>query len=83
MQEPQLLLLDEPSLGLSPLYVERLYQSIADIRGRLGLAVLVVEQTINPSMLAADHVAILRMGEVVVRGGPEMLADSERLWSML
>jgi Fe-S cluster assembly ATPase SufC len=34
-------------------------------------------------MLAADHVAILRMGEVVVRGGPEMLADSERLWSML
>jgi branched-chain amino acid transport system ATP-binding protein len=83
MQEPQLLLLDEPSLGLSPLYVERLYQSIADIRKRLGLAVLVVEQTINPSMLAADHVAILRMGEVVVRGGPEMLADSERLWSML
>jgi branched-chain amino acid transport system ATP-binding protein len=83
MQEPQLLLLDEPSLGLSPLYVERLYESIADIRARLGLAVLVVEQTINPSMLAADHVSILRMGEVVFRGGPETLADSERLWSML
>jgi branched-chain amino acid transport system ATP-binding protein len=83
MQEPQLLLLDEPSLGLAPVLVERLYRSIAGIRSRLGLAVLVVEQTINPSMLAADHVSILRMGEVVFRGGPEALADSERLWSML
>jgi branched-chain amino acid transport system ATP-binding protein len=83
MQEPQLLLLDEPSLGLSPLYVERLYQSLADIRKRLGISVLVVEQTINPSLLAADHVVILRMGEVVFRGGPDVLADSERLWSML
>jgi ABC-type branched-subunit amino acid transport system ATPase component len=63
--------------------VERLYRSIAGIRSRLGLAVLVVEQTINPAMLAADRVSILRMGEVVFRGGPEALADSERLWSML
>jgi branched-chain amino acid transport system ATP-binding protein len=83
MQEPQLLLLDEPSLGLAPMLVERLYRSIAGIRSRLGLAVLVVEQTINPAMLAADRVSILRMGEVVFRGGPEALADSERLWSML
>jgi branched-chain amino acid transport system ATP-binding protein len=83
MQEPQLLLLDEPSLGLAPVYVARLYKSIAEIRSRLGLAVLVVEQTINPSMLAADQVAILRMGEIIFRGGSEALADSERLWSML
>lgn len=83
MQEPQLLLLDEPSLGLAPLYIERLYESIAGIRSRLGLAVLVVEQTINPSMLAADQVAILRMGEIVFRGGPDSLEDSERLWSMM
>jgi len=83
MQEPQLLLLDEPSLGLSPAYVERLYDSIASIRSRLGIAVLIVEQTINPSTLAADRVAILRMGEVVFRGDAGALADSERLWSML
>jgi branched-chain amino acid transport system ATP-binding protein len=83
MQEPRLLLLDEPSLGLAPVLVERLYRSIAEIRRRLGLAVLVVEQTINPAMLAADHVYVLRMGEVVFRGGEEALHDSERLWSML
>jgi branched-chain amino acid transport system ATP-binding protein len=83
MQEPRLLLLDEPSLGLAPVLVERLYRSIAGIRSRLGLAVLVVEQTINPSMLAADRVSILRMGEVVFRGGADALTDSERLWSML
>jgi len=83
MQEPRLLLLDEPSLGLAPVLVERLYRSIGEIRSRLGLAVLVVEQTINPAMLAADHVYVLRMGEVVFRGGEEALHDSERLWSML
>ncbi len=83
MQAPQLLLLDEPSLGLSPLMVERLYQSIAAIRARMGLSVLVVEQTINPSILAADHVAILRMGTIVFRGAADALADSTRLWSLL
>ncbi|HEY5350262.1 MAG TPA: ATP-binding cassette domain-containing protein [Candidatus Lustribacter sp.] len=83
MQEPRLLLLDEPSLGIAPVLVERLYRSIADIRNRLGLAVLVVEQTINPSVLAADRVSILRMGEVVFRGAADALADSEHLWSML
>jgi branched-chain amino acid transport system ATP-binding protein len=83
IQGPKLLLLDEPSLGLAPQLVERLYQSIGEIRSRLGLAVLVVEQTINPAMLAADHVYVLRMGEVVFRGGEEALHDSERLWSML
>jgi len=63
--------------------VQRLYRSIADIRKRLGLAVLVVEQTINPSMLAADHVYVLRMGEIVFRGGAETLKDGAQLWNLL
>ena len=79
IQGPRLLLLDEPSLGLAPQLVERLYQSIGEIRSRLGLAVLVVEQTINPAMLAADHVYVLRMGEVVFRGGEEALHDTAPL----
>jgi branched-chain amino acid transport system ATP-binding protein len=83
MQEPQLMLLDEPSLGLAPILVERLYRSIADIRKQLKLAVLVVEQTINPLMLAADHVYILRMGEVVFRGGSDALEHGEQLWKLL
>jgi branched-chain amino acid transport system ATP-binding protein len=83
MQAPRLMLLDEPSLGLAPVLVERLYRSVSDIRSRLGLTVLVVEQTINPSILAADRVYILRMGEIVFHGGGEALEHGEQLWSLL
>jgi branched-chain amino acid transport system ATP-binding protein len=82
MQQPRLLLLDEPSLGLSPLLVERLYEGIAAIRRELGLSVLVVEQSINPSLLAPDEVYILRMGQVVFSGGADTLDDIERLWAL-
>jgi branched-chain amino acid transport system ATP-binding protein len=83
MQNPRLMLLDEPSIGLAPLLVERLYRSVAEIRRQLLLSVLVVEQTINPSMLAADQVYVLRMGEVVFHGGPEALRDGPTLWNLL
>lgn len=83
MQEPQLMLLDEPSLGLAPVLVERLYRSIAEIRRQLRLAVLVVEQTINPLLLAADHVYILRMGEVVFGGDGDALKHGDQLWNLL
>ena len=83
MQEPRLLLLDEPSLGLAPVLVERLYHSLSEIRRQLQLAVLVVEQTINPLMLAADDVCILRMGEIVFRGRGDVLSKGDELWKML
>jgi branched-chain amino acid transport system ATP-binding protein len=83
IQEPRLLLLDEPSLGLSPLMVERLYESITAICRRLGTTVLVVEQTINPLILAADEVYILRMGQVVFHGDAHALEQGEHLWNLL
>ena len=83
MQEPRLLLLDEPSLGLAPRLVETLYATIAEIRRRFSLTVLVVEQTINPRLLSANRVYILRMGQIVFSGGSEALQDVERLWSLL
>jgi ABC-type branched-subunit amino acid transport system ATPase component len=42
-----------------------------------------VEQTINPLMLAADQVYILRMGEIIFRGGSDALEHGEQLWKML
>jgi branched-chain amino acid transport system ATP-binding protein len=83
MQGPRYLLLDEPSLGLAPLLVERLYDAIAEVRARLQLAVIAVEQSLNPSLLRADRVAILRMGRIVFEGGSDVLHDSERLWTLL
>lgn len=83
MQGPRALLLDEPSLGLSPRLVEDLYAAIARIRQELGLTVVVVEQSINPTMLKADRLHVLRMGRIVFSGGSEVLYDTQRLWTLL
>lgn len=83
MQKPKMLLLDEPSLGLAPLLVQHLYEIISRIRQELGSSVLVVEQTLNPSILNPDRLHILRMGRIVFSGGSEVFQDPERLWSLL
>jgi branched-chain amino acid transport system ATP-binding protein len=83
MQGPQALLLDEPSLGLSPRLVEELYTAIARIRAEFGLTVVAVEQSINPTILKADRLHVLRMGRIVLSGGQDVLNDTQRLWSLL
>lgn len=83
MQLPAVLLLDEPSLGLSPRLVEDLYAAIARSRAEFGLTVVVVEQSINPTILLADRLHVLRMGRIVFSGGSDVLYDTERLWSLL
>ena len=83
MRGPEVLLLDEPSLGLSPLLVETLYSVIARIRNELGITIVVVEQSINPTLLKADKLHILRMGRVVFSGNSEVLFDKEKLWNLL
>lgn len=83
MQHPRLLLLDEPSLGLAPIIVERLYQGINSIRKHLKIAVLVVEQSINPEILDPEHLLILRMGRVAFYGQVEEMEDVQQLFSQM
>lgn len=83
MQDPRLLLLDEPSLGLSPLMVQELYAAITRVRDEFGLTIIVVEQSINPTILQADKLHILRMGRVVLSGESDILSDAQRLWTLL
>jgi len=66
MAQPSLLLLDEPSLGLSPILVEQLGQAITDIRQRLGMAILLVEQNVGLALEMADHVYVMATGRVVL-----------------
>jgi len=66
MAKPSLLLLDEPSLGLSPILVEQLGQAIADIRRRLGMAILLVEQNVGLALEMASHVYVMATGRVVL-----------------
>ena len=77
MAEPRLLILDEPSLGLSPLLVEQLFTLIRRLHGE-GLAVLLVEQNVGQSLEIADHAYVLENGSLRFAGGPaELLASPD------
>ena len=78
MAEPKLLILDEPSLGLSPLLVEDMFTLIAQLRGD-GLAILLVEQNVGQSLEIADRAYVLENGSVRFAGLPAELLGSDAL----
>ena len=78
MAEPVLLILDEPSLGLSPLLVEEMFTLIRRLRDD-GLAVLLVEQNVGQSLEIADRAYVLENGSVRFSGKPDELLDSDEL----
>jgi branched-chain amino acid transport system ATP-binding protein len=73
MCEPQLLLLDELSLGLAPVAVEQLMERLLKIRSDLGITVLLVEQSAAAALQIADYGYVLENGRVVLDGGGERL----------
>jgi branched-chain amino acid transport system ATP-binding protein len=75
---PDVLLLDEPSLGLAPSVVDVVFAALAAIRDR-GLAVLLVEQRAQRTVAAADRSHVLATGELRLTLGPDDAADTERL----
>jgi len=76
MAQPEMLILDEPSLGLAPMIVAETFDVIARIRDT-GVAVLIVEQHVEATLAMADHAYILELGRIVGDGpGPELLRDS-------
>lgn len=83
IQHPRLLLLDEPSLGLAPIMVQRLYQGIDSIRRDLKATVVVVEQSINPEIINPDRLLILQMGKVVHHGTLDESEDAQTLFSRM
>jgi branched-chain amino acid transport system ATP-binding protein len=75
--DPQLLLLDEPSLGLAPLVLDTLFESLATMRAE-GLTILLVEQNVARATALADHVYALRGGVIERVGDPsQLLEDTE------
>jgi branched-chain amino acid transport system ATP-binding protein len=68
MTRPKLLLLDEPSSGLAPIMVQRLFEEIRTIRDRFGMSVLLVEQNLNEALHIADEACVLEEGRVVFAG---------------
>jgi branched-chain amino acid transport system ATP-binding protein len=77
MSSPSLLMLDEPSLGLSPLVVQSMFELIGTLH-RAGVTILLVEQNIHQALKIADYAVVLNTGSVVMQGtGATLLADPE------
>ncbi len=77
MSSPRLLLLDEPSMGLSPLYVNTIFDMIKKVNS-MGTTVLLVEQNAKKALSIADRAYVLETGNMVTTGtGAELLADED------
>ena len=77
MARPRLLLLDEPSLGLAPLVVKMIFETLVKLNEDEGTAVLVVEQNANIVLASASRAYVLEVGRVVVEGASDELRANE------
>lgn len=74
MQDPQLLLLDEPSLGLAPKVMKELFKKIIEINEE-GVAIIIVEQNAKQATKIADKIFVLEDGKIALSGGKNILKD--------
>jgi len=78
MSRPRLLLLDEPSLGLAPLIIRRIFDVVAELNRTRGMTILLVEQNAYHALKLAHRAYVLAQGQVVLQGtGHELLANPE------
>lgn len=76
MQDPKVLILDEPSLGLAPMLVQQVKETIVEINQQ-GTAVLLIEQNANMALSIAHHGYIMETGKIVMDGSPQKLLKDE------
>jgi branched-chain amino acid transport system ATP-binding protein len=78
MRGPSLLVLDEPSLGLSPILVQTIYRAIKALRER-NMTILLAEQSASVAFSVADRVCLLETGQVMLEGSAAMLRNDPRV----
>jgi len=78
MAKPRMLLLDEPTEGLAPIYVKLLFDLIIDLRAK-GMTVMIVEQNVHHVLHAADRAYVLENGRIVMEGQGKALLNDDRL----
>ncbi|EHD66166.1 ABC transporter family protein [Streptococcus pneumoniae GA41538] len=78
MSTPKLLLLDEPSMGLAPIFIQEIFDIIQDIQ-KQGTTVLLIEQNANKALAISDRGYVLETGKIVLSGSGKELASSEEV----
>jgi branched-chain amino acid transport system ATP-binding protein len=79
MSRPNLLMLDEPSLGLAPIVIEQVFDRIVELNKRTGLGVLLVEQNSAMALEIASRAFVLETGTITLSGPSAVLADDPRI----
>lgn len=82
MTKPRLLLMDEPSLGLAPLLVDQLMDTVRTINEQMGTAILLVEQNVKQALKVAQRAYIMKIGSIILSETTEELQQKEHLWEL-
>jgi branched-chain amino acid transport system ATP-binding protein len=83
MQRPRLLMMDEPSIGLAPVLVQRVLETAAQINRRFGTAIVLVEQNIKTALTMASRAYVMKSGRIVLeRPAAELLAAQDSWWEL-
>ena len=77
MSRPRLVCMDEPTMGLSPLLVDRVLDMIVDVNAQLGVAVLIVEQNAELALSIANRGYVLQTGRIVLEGPARFLLGND------
>jgi branched-chain amino acid transport system ATP-binding protein len=78
MSKPRLMMMDEPSMGLSPILVEQIFEIISELRAA-GTTILLVEQNANKALRITDRTYVLETGRVTLSGNSRELLESEEV----
>ena len=76
MLQPKLLMLDEPSLGIMPMMVTRIFEIIEQIK-KEGMTILLVEQKMREALELADYGYVIQSGRIVLKGNPKELTEND------
>ncbi|MBR72661.1 MAG: ABC transporter ATP-binding protein [Rhodospirillaceae bacterium] len=79
LTKPKIMTIDEPSLGLAPNIVDRVYEVLTTLRKERGMTLLIVEQSSERALKAADRLYVLRNGQIQIEGNASELQDGEKV----
>ena len=78
MLRPRLLMLDEPSLGLGPMFVQKVFQIIKKINAE-GVTILLIEQNVRQALIIASRGYVLELGRIILRGTSQQLLENDEV----